>query len=88
MIDFTGKYWLSFMVVIIASILFSYLYSFFIKKLEQTKIILLAVFSGFVSFLIVIMLNTIGFDYLYFDEVFVSFMYIFIGPNKWMDELK
>ena len=83
-----NKYFISLGVIIFLSIVFSFLYSRTVRKLEYTKILLLAAFSSFVSFLIVLMLNAAGIDYYYFDEAIVTFAYIYIGPNKWLDRIK
>ncbi len=58
------------------------------RKEDFIKCIGLAILSGFASFVIVILLNVLGLEYWYYDEIFVSAFYtLFIGDRSFFDRL-
>jgi len=73
----------SYYIIVIASILFSFLYSKIYIRLGVIKTLFLAAISSFVSLFLVMVLNTSGLDFDYYDEIVVTGLYIFLFPGKW-----
>jgi len=75
-------------IIFLLCVVFSHVRHFvLLEHTEVAKVWLMAVFSAFSSLLIVMMLNSAGINYGFLDDAIISFLYIFVGPHKYLENL-
>jgi hypothetical protein len=53
-------------------------------KLPPLDVAVFGAFSAFMSLFILMLVNRMGFDYGYLDEILISIVYVGIGPPKFI----
>ena len=79
--------WVNFLIILFFCLLFSLIRNS-LNKLSMgfVRVVLLGCITGFMSLFLVMLLNMAGINYYYFDEFFISFVVVLVGPIKFMDD--
>lgn len=78
-------YWKSFGLIAVLCLVLAFLRNRLVKnKLRPADVGVHAAFSAIITLFIVMLVNRMGFDYGYLDEVLVSVVYVALGPPKFI----